>query len=95
MVRLVIGFCFLSIVCGLTAGLAPLTLKEVSLMLRSGYSSEIVLQELSRRKFAETLDSTSEQQLVKLGASKSLISTLESGVYQLSPAELNELLFAR
>jgi hypothetical protein len=88
MVRLVIGFCFLSIVCGLTAGLAPLTLKEVSLMLRSGYSSEVVLQELSKRKFAEALDSIAEQQLIKAGASKSLISTLESGVYQLSPAEL-------
>src|SRR4029077_13077199 len=71
-----------------TAGLAPLTLKEVSLMLRSGYSSEVVLQELSKRKFAETLDSTSEEQLVKLGASKSLISTLESGAYQLSAAEI-------
>ena len=88
MVRVVIGVCFLSMVCGLTAGLAPLTVKEVSLMLRSGYSSEVVLQELSKRKFADTLDSTSEEQLAKLGASKSLISTLESGVYQLSPAEL-------
>lgn len=57
-------------------------------MLRSGYSSEAVLQELSKRKFADTLDSTSEEQLIKAGASKSLISTLESGVYQLSPAEI-------
>jgi hypothetical protein len=56
-------------------------------MLRSGYSSEVVLQELSKRKFADTLDPTSEEQLVKAGASQSLINTLESGVYQLSAAE--------
>jgi len=56
-------------------------------MLRSGYSSEAVLQELATRKFADTLDSTAEAQLIKAGASKFLISTLESGVYQLSAAE--------
>jgi len=56
-------------------------------MLRSGYSSETVLEELSKRKFADTLDPTSEEQLVKAGASQSLINTLESGVYQLSAAE--------
>ena len=57
-------------------------------MLRSGYSSEVVLQELSKRKFADTLDPTREDQLVKAGASQSLINTLESGVYQLSGAEI-------
>jgi len=56
-------------------------------MLRSGFSSEVVLRELSKRKFADTLDPTSEEQLVKAGASQSLINTLESGVYQLSAAE--------
>jgi nucleoredoxin len=78
----------MSCVCCLTAAPAPLTVKEVSLMLRSGYSSEVVLQELSKRKFADTLDPTSEDQLVKAGASQSLINTLESGVYQLSGAEI-------
>jgi hypothetical protein len=87
MVRLFLGLCFFASVSCLTAGLAPLTIKEVSLMLRSGYSSEVVLQELSKRKFADTLDPTSEEQLVKAGASQSLINTLESGVYQLSAAE--------
>ena len=57
-------------------------------MLRSGYSSEAVLQELSKRKFGETLDPATEQQLIKAGASKDLINTLESGVYQLSAAEI-------
>jgi Thioredoxin-like len=87
MVRLLLGLWFFASVSWLTAGLAPLTIKEVSLMLRSGYSSEAVLQELSKRKFADTLDPTSEEQLVKAGASQSLINTLESGVYQLSAAE--------
>src|SRR6478609_4621245 len=85
----VIGlFFFIACDCWVVGGPAPLTIKEVSLMLRSGYSSEAVLQELSKRKFADTLDSTAEEQLIKAGASKSLISTLESGVYQLSPAEI-------
>ena len=87
MLRVAIGLFFFASVCPLAAGLAPLTVKEVSLMLRSGYSSEVVLQELSKRKFADTFDSAGKEQLVKLGANKSLISTLESGVYQLSAAE--------
>ena len=87
MLRVAIGLFFFASVCPLVAGVAPLTVKEVSLMLRSGYSSEIVLQELSKRKFADALDSAGKEQLVKLGANKSLISTLESGVYQLSAAE--------
>jgi|SRR5579864_264497 len=85
--RLAVCLFFLLAVCCLNASVAPLTVKEVSLMLRSGYSSELVLQELSKRKLADRLDSADEEQLIKAGASKSLISTLESGVYQLSPAE--------
>lgn len=56
-------------------------------MLRSGYSSEVVLQELSKRRFADTLDSAAETQLAQAGASQDLINTLQSGVYQLSAAE--------
>ena len=88
MIRLAVGVFFLCAVCCICGSPAPLTIKEVSLMLRSGYSSEAVLQELSKRKFADTLDSTAKEQLTKAGASESLISTLESGVYQLSPAEI-------
>lgn len=87
MVRVAIGLFFFASLCPLVAGPTPLTIKEMSLMLRSGYSSEVVLQELSKRKFGDTLDSAGKEQLVKVGASKSLISTLESGVYQLSAAE--------
>ena len=86
-VRFCFALCFLSVLCCFSAAASPLTIKDVSLMLRSGYSSEAVLEELSKRKFADTFDSASKEQLVKVGASKSLISTLESGVYQLSAAE--------
>jgi Thioredoxin-like len=87
MPRFALGFCLLSIACSAIAGIAPLTIQEISLMLRAGYTSEVVLQELSKRKLAGTFDSVGEKQLVQAGASQSLISTLQSGVYQLSAAE--------
>ena len=67
---------------------APLTTKEVSLMLRSGYSSDAVLAELSKRKCIDALDSISEKQLLQIGATQSLIDALHSGIYQLSAAEI-------
>ena len=88
MIRSAVGVFFLCAVCCICGTPAPLTIKEVSLMLRSGYSSESILQELSKRKFADTLDLAASEQLTKAGASKALISTLESGVYQLSAAEI-------
>jgi hypothetical protein len=66
----------------------PLTVKEISLMLRSGYSDSAVLNELSVRRFADTFDPDVEQQLVKAGAGESLTNALRSGVYQLSPPEI-------
>ena len=86
--RLVIGLCLICSLCGLIAGTTPLTVKDVSLMLRSGYSSDAVLKELAARKFADTFDSTMETELVKAGANQSLIDAFRSGVYQLSPAEI-------
>jgi hypothetical protein len=88
MVRSFVGLGFLWVVCCLSGAVTPLTVKEVSLMLRSGYSSDAVLQELSKRKCSDILDSTSEKQLVQAGANQSLIATLESGVYQLSSDEI-------
>jgi hypothetical protein len=66
----------------------PLTAKEIGLMLRSGYSSEAVIRELSARHFADSFDSTVEKQLVQLGADQSLIDALRSGAYRLSPLEM-------
>jgi thiol-disulfide isomerase/thioredoxin len=66
----------------------PLTAKEIGLMLRSGYSSEAVMRELSARHFADSFDSTVEKQLVQSGADQSLIDALRSGAYRLSPLEM-------
>ena len=70
------------------AGHLPLTIKEISLMLRSGYSSNAVMQELSTRHFAEKLDAEKEKTLIQVGASAELITALKSGTYLLSPEQM-------
>jgi nucleoredoxin len=65
----------------------PLTSKEVSLMLRSGYSNPTVMQELARRHFADTLDADKETALLKAGASDDLLNSLKSGVYAVPAQE--------
>ena len=67
------------------AGQLPLTVNELGLMLRTGYSSQSLLQELSKRQFADTLDEAKEATLIKAGASEELIAALKSGAYSLSP----------
>ena len=67
------------------AGQLPLTVNELGLMLRTGHSSQSLLQELSKRQFADTLDEAKEATLIKAGASEELIAALKSGAYSLSP----------
>ena len=69
----------------------PLTVSEIGLMLRSGYSSNAVMQELSKRHFADAIDETKETTLVKAGASAELISSLKSGIYSLTPEKTAEV----
>lgn len=69
------------------AGRLPLTVSDISLMLRTGYSSNSLVQELSQRHFADTLDTTKEQTLIKAGASPELIAALKNGTYSLSPEQ--------
>jgi nucleoredoxin len=69
------------------AGQLPLTVKEVSLMLRAGYSCNAVLEELSVRHFADTLDAAKEKSLQQAGASADLINALKTGMYSLSPEQ--------
>ncbi len=88
MSRLLIAFLSLASACGALCSTMPLTAKEVSLMLRSGYSSEAALQELSVRHFGDTFDPAIEKQLVQAGASQSLIDALRSARYQASPSEI-------
>jgi nucleoredoxin len=68
----------------------PLTIKEVSLMLRSGYSSEAVQQEISVRRLAETCDAAAEKTLRDAGAAPALIDVIKSGSYAISPAEAHQ-----
>lgn len=65
----------------------PLTAKDVGLMLRSGYSSQTVQQELSVRRFAGPCDPAMEKILRDAGASPALIDAIKSGAYQSSPAD--------
>lgn len=70
------------------AGPMPLTVKDISLMLRSGYSSNTVLDELIKRRFADTLDTFKETQLIHAGASPELLLALKSGSYTVSPEQV-------
>src|SRR5437868_7092781 len=65
----------------------PLTVTEIGLMLRTGYSSKAVLQELTNRKFADALDPAKERKLMLAGASPELIFALRSGGYTVSAEE--------
>src|SRR3954469_21331522 len=67
-----------------TAGLLPLTTKDVSLMLRGGDSSAMVMNELARRRFVDSLDLDKEQLLIKSGAKPELIAERPGGTYSLS-----------
>jgi len=85
---LLVTFLLGASVCRAICGPMPLTAKEIGLMLRSGYSSEVVMRELSARHFADSFDATVEKQLVQSGANQSLIDALRSGTYKLSSSEM-------
>ena len=87
---MLIAFClYTSGILTALAGSAPLTAREVGLMLRSGYSSDAVLRELATRHFADVFDSTVEQQLVRAGASDSLVHALRNGLYAAAASEVS------
>jgi nucleoredoxin len=76
------GFC--------RSAMHPLTVKEIGLMLRSGYSSPTVMQELTKRHFADVVDADKETALLKCGATQPLIDALKSGAYSVSAKEIAE-----
>src|ERR1700720_964634 len=80
--------CLLLSILVARAAQLPLTVKEISLMLRAGYSSNTLMQELSARHFAEKLDSEQEKTLIQSGASAELIAGLKNGTYSLSPEQM-------
>ena len=56
-------------------------------MLRGGYSSTFVREELTKRHFLGSISLQQEEALVKAGASPDLIADLNSGKYALSPVD--------
>jgi len=68
------------------AGVRPLSSKDVSLMLRSGYSSDDVLREIAQRRLTDAPDPATKKSLIDFGASPRLLSALESGEFQVDAA---------
>lgn len=68
--------------------LAPLTVKDISLMLRSGYSVAAVEGDLASRHFLGPVDAASEKQLTELGATPALLASLKSGRYTVPAQEI-------
>ncbi len=78
--------CLLLVVCGaVQAALAPLTPRDISLMLRSGYSSGAVEQEVARRFFVGYADSAAEKMVADAGATPQLLKVLRDGKYKVPP----------
>lgn len=65
----------------------PLTARDVCLMLRSGYSSEAVQQDLVVRHFAGPSDAAAEKAMREAGAAPALVDAIKRGSYQISPAD--------
>src|SRR3954468_16165514 len=76
-----------SVSFGFAGNLPPLTQKDISLMLRSGYSSDAVEREIAARHFIGTLDANAEKNLIQAGGSPALISKLKSGAFAVPAAE--------
>ncbi len=66
---------------------APISTREVALMLRTGYSSETVLRDVAARKVVGTLDPATKKSLLEFGASSQLINALENGAFAASTSE--------
>ena len=78
-----------ALACFAFAGnLPPMTAKDVSLMLRSGYSSDAVVGELATRHFMGTLDPAAEKSLAQAGASPALLTGLKSGAFAVPASEV-------
>lgn len=81
----------LLVCCGISlcaGSLAPLAIKDLSLMLRSGYSAEAVEREVAARHFIGPLDPGAEKALLQAGASQTFVASLKSGAYAVPAADL-------
>ena len=73
----------------LSAKPAPLTVKEVSLMLRTGYSADAVHTELAKRHFIDPVDAAAEKTLLLAGATPALVANLKSGTYAVPAGQVD------
>ncbi len=78
----------LALALGAEAKPSPMTVKEISLMLRSGYSAAAIEKDLTTRYFIETIDVASEKALAQSGASVAFIASLKSGRFAVPAAEV-------
>lgn len=84
-------FFILSLSLSAFGGLLPLTVKEIALMLRSGYSIEAVEEDLTARHFIETIDPTAEKALLEAGAPPAFVASLKSGRFAVPPEKTTAL----
>lgn len=68
--------------------LTPLTVKDISLMLRSGYFVGVVEKEVAVRYFIEPIDATAEKALLQAGATPEFVTALKSGAYAVPAHEV-------
>ena len=57
-------------------------------MLRSGYSSATVTNELAQRHFADSFDADKEAALLKVGASQALVDAIKNGTFNAPAPEV-------
>ena len=85
-----LSWLFPLLVASAVAGTLPLNVSEISLMLRTGYSSTGVEAELVSRHFADTLDDAKRKSLTQAGASAQLVDELASGKYAAPKEEIDK-----
>jgi nucleoredoxin len=78
---------FLLLTALVNAKPVPLTAKEICLMLRTGYSNDAVVHELSARHFAGRCDEATKKMLTESGASPALLNALDNGAFAVPPEE--------
>jgi nucleoredoxin len=62
--------------------------KDISLMLRSGYSLATVEKEVSTRHFFDGIDPVAEKALLQAGATPDFVERLKSGAFDVPAAEI-------
>jgi nucleoredoxin len=79
--------CFALILASSTQAAAPMSTKDVALMVRMGVRDPEIVAEVEKRRLLAPIDSTTETTLRSSGASDALIATLKNGNYVMSEAE--------